>query len=345
MISCKIAAAFLLVLQAAQEPQSAIEVQTTLAPDSVRIGERITLNLYIDGVPADAQVIFPVMSDTGLITALGPPLILADRGDGSRSAQYELAAWDVGELVLPATQIQIITDDSELEIPLPDVTVRVISVLPADASADTLPWRPPSDVVGGNWSLAEELTGVGLALAIMLAVAIYARRRGVSLPVPIPPGPVPRDRALDALRRLAESGLAEGGEMKAFYSYLSQIVREFIAGSGEAWGLDLTTNDIAAALAAAGVAQEEQDVLRQVLDTADTVKFARVRPRLGQALWALQKAEGWVKHFEPPVVEPQPEDDSEQEETGDEAALAFEELFAIEMSDASESDDEETERS
>jgi len=333
-------AVLLLSLQSVSQVPG-VEVQATFAPDSVRIGEVLTLTVSVEGVAENAEVSFPEFPDTGVVTALGPPQLLSDTGAGVRVARYQLAAWDVGELVLPPGEIRVVTDVAELLVPLPEVYVSVVSVLPVDADTDTLAWEPPADVVGSNWSLAEQLAGAGLALALLLATLVYARRLGNTAPVPVPAGTPPRDRALAALERLSESGLAEAGEIKGFYSALSQIVREFLADSQGRWGLDLTTPEIVAAVSSGGVDPSEMTTLGDLLIGTDLVKFARSRPSSEEAASSLTSAKNWITDFELPSVELELEAaepmEGDQDDWMEGAVTVLEELFA----DADEVDERE----
>jgi len=330
-------AVLLLSLQSVSQVPG-VEVRARLAPDSVRIGEVITLTVSVDGVAENAEVSFPEFPDTGVVTALGPPQLLSDTGAGVKVARYQLAAWDVGDLALPPGEIRVVRDVAELLVPLPEVYVSVISVLPVDADADTLAWQPPADVVGGNWSLAELLAGAGLALALLLVTIVYARRLGSTAPVPVPAGTPPIDRALAALDRLSESGLAEAGEIKGFYSALSQIVREFLADSQERWGLDLTTPEIIAAVSGGGVNPSKVTTLGGLLIGTDLVKFARSRPSSEEASGSLTSARDWIADFELPSVELQLETaeptEGDQQDWAEGAVTVLEELFA----DAEEAD-------
>ncbi|MGD2218476.1 MAG: hypothetical protein PVJ64_17090, partial [Gemmatimonadales bacterium] len=194
---------------------------------------------------------------------------------------------------------------AELRIPLPGVTVHVVSVLPADADIDTLAWRPPADVLGPNWSLGEKLAMLGLAAALAFATFLYLRRRGEVQPVPVPQARSARDTALEALERLEASGMIEAGELKGFFSALSHILREFLAGIDRAWGLDLTTAELMALVGMDGVPETQVRSLGGLLDRADMVKFARQRPSRAQAGRALDAARHWLANFERVVAEPE----------------------------------------
>ncbi len=336
------ALALALAFLAVQMPdgQDAVRVAAQLTPDSARIGQRVTLTLTVSEVPAGAEVVFPELPDTGAVSALAPPARLTGApAAGVWRARYELAAWSLGELQLPAAEVRVLADESEQRIPIPQLTLQVISVLPA-AGLDTLTWKPPAGVVGANWSLQEKLAGAALALALLSAAAAYLRRRSAARPVPVPEARPPRERALAAIAALEENGMVEAGEFKAFYSALSQIVRTFLAEADPNWGLDLTTLELVSAVSRDGVKPAELAALSALLGGADMAKFARWRPNAADAKRALAEARRWLEQFErvmpaPPTREVEGVEGGEPEATSEEELAELERIF-----DVADADDE-----
>lgn len=326
-------AAIAMLMQVNAGDPAAIQVQAAVSQDSVRIGQPVTLTVTVSGIVGAADVAFPALPDSGAITALGPPSLAADRG--MRSARYELAAWDFGDQRLPSADVRVVTDAAELRIPLPEVSVHVVSVLPAEADIDTLAWQPPSDVLGPNWSTAEKAAALGLALALALATFLYLRRRGDVQPVPVPEARSARELALEALERLEESGMIEAGELKGMFSALSYILREFLARTDGDWSLDLTTAELMPLVGMDGVPEVQVRSLGGLLDRADRVKFAGQRPTRAQAGRALDAARHWLNNFERTLPEPEPEPQAmEAEEEG--LDLEFEALTDLDKMFAEE---------
>ncbi len=311
--------------------QAGARVEAELTPDTARIGERVALIVRVSEAPADAEVVFPELPDTGALSALGPPVRpLSDRPAIRWSARYDLAAWQVGDLPLPPAEVRVLAGGAELRIPLPELTLHVTSVLPAGADPDTLAWKPPADVVGGNWSLREQLAGAALALLLLSAASIYLRRRGARQPIArVPPRP-PRERALAALAALEASGLADAGEIKGFYSALSHIVRAFLAETEGDWGLDLTTQELVAAAAVDGIRPGEVAALSALLAGADMVKFARWRPTPKDAAQTLAEARRWISEFERAAPQREPQGTPEPPAEAADWTLDGEELAEME---------------
>lgn len=323
-----------------------VEVEAALERDSVRIGEPLVLTVSLRPVPLSAEVAFPELPDSGKLVALGRPRAVEGEPE-TRSARYELVAWEVGELKLPTGSIRVKIDGTELTIPFPDLALRVVSVLPSDAEVETIAWRPPADVVGGNWSLAEMIAAASLLLALSAGAFLYLRRRGRATPVPQLEPIAPRERALTGLDVLARCGLIEAGEMKGFYSELSLIVRQFLAETEKHWGLDLTTLQLMVLVSQDGITEPDVRILEALLGEADLVKFARLRPSATEAATALNMARAWIADFEP--MEPQTEvsevGDVEPPEGGAEDVLAdLETVFVADSGEAEAVGDEEAGR-
>ncbi len=342
-------------LLAVQTPasQPGARVVAELTADTVRLGQRVTLTLSVSEVPPDAEVIFPELPDTGDVTALGPPTRLAEAHPaGTWIARYELAAWTLGDLRLPGAEVRVLAGAAERRITIPELTLHVGSVLPAAADPDTLAWKPAAEVVGANWSVREKLAGAALALLLLSAAAVYMRWRSAALPVPVPAGPPPRQRALAAIAALEESGMAEAGELKGFYSALSQIVRSFLAETDRRWGLELTTLELVSAVSVDGVKPAELAALSALLGGADMAKFARWRPKVADAKRALAEARRWLEGFErlpppAPTVEVERPEDGEARRDGSDEQLAEDgELAEIErIFDVEDADDPQAEGS
>lgn len=300
-------AALLLALATVlQVPSDPPRLTVDLASDTVLIGEPFGLRLEVGGVRGE-HVVFPELPDTGAITALGPRAS-ARRGDPVRSAEYELVAWETGDLRLPRAIVRVESDGGVRRLQVPERTVHVRSVLPAGAEPESLSWRPARKVIGPNWSVAEKVLAVLAALALVLAVIVVGRRLRRSAPSDRPVVVrTPRERALESLDALSASDLLEIGELKAFYSELSHIVRVFLAESDSLWGLDLTTAELVRMVARDGVGEYDLSVIADLLVEADLVKFARRRPTPERGRQALERSRAWVAAFHRRVPEPEPD--------------------------------------
>lgn len=279
---------------------AAQEVRVAVTPDTLTVGDVFHAAIRVDLPPGfrlqppDSLPVSGDIENAGRRRETSEPI----EGGGERlTIAYPLTAWKPGPVELPALSIGLIGPGEEqrtLDVRWPSAVVR--SVLPAD-TAGVQP-RPLKDVLGAN----RVLWPILLALAAAAAAIYWVRRRR---PVPEPvlaPGLPPRERALAALDRARELGLLEAGEVKAFYTLVTDAVREFIEAVEPRWSRDLTTSELLALLPGE-VEESARERLGDLLQAADMVKFARRRPDTAAALEEWQAARDWVAAFVRPLAE------------------------------------------
>lgn len=283
---------------------AAQEVRVAVTPDTLTVGDVFHAAIRVDLPPGfrlqppDSLPVSGDIENAGRRRETSEPI----EGGGERlTIAYPLTAWKPGPVELPALSIGLIGPGEEqrtLDVRWPSAVVR--SVLPAD-TAGVQP-RPLKDVLGANRVLWPILLALALALAAAAAAIYWVRRRR---PVPEPvlaPGLPPRERALAALDRARELGLLEAGEVKAFYTLVTDAVREFIEAVEPRWSRDLTTSELLALLPGE-VEESARERLGDLLQAADMVKFARRRPDTAAALEEWQAARDWVAAFVRPLAE------------------------------------------
>lgn len=234
--------------------------------------------------------------------------------------QLELLAFESGEVTLPAIplalgstraetspiSLEVATGFSDQELPVANATIaEAMQELEKMAAADPT----PVIVTVEDRTLLWVAGGLVLAALIGLIAWRVAKRprREAALIAPPPPPPRPAHEVafekLDALRR---AGLLERGEKKAFFTAISEILREY---TGARWGfdsLDLTVDELMIALAKKNTAGLDVPVLKRVLDRADLVKFAKFEAEVAEATAALSDASNIVERTKPVQLEARP---------------------------------------
>ena len=164
---------------------------------------------------------------------------------------------------------------STLAVPGPRVTAQ--GLLDPNAPPEKLALRdlaPTSPLMVRTLRLVWWTLGALAALAIAAAgwsAWRAARRRPVEAPPPLPP----HERLERRLDQLEADRLGERGQSRAHFYRLSEIVREYLGALLGLPALDLTTEEIVAALGAARDPRLEPGWLRPFLEQTDLVKFAR----------------------------------------------------------------------
>ena len=84
--------------------------------------------------------------------------------------------------------------------------------------------------------------------------------------------------ALDKLGTLRESKLWQSGEIKAYQSELTYIIREYLENRYDIQALESSTDEIVKALKDSNFDPSDETDLKTILQVADLVKFAKAKP-------------------------------------------------------------------
>lgn len=259
-------------LAAQGDPLAEVRVGISMAPDSVTVGDPLALRIRVSA-PAGATITFPEAPDsTSPVQAIGTRSVSrpAAQGPIDQTALYRLAAWDVGDLPVVMDDVVVTLGDAERRVPLGDITVRAVTVLPADTTLRVpKPPRPPLDVTVPWWKRWWPLLAA-LALLAMLAWWWWRRRRR----------PAARGVAVDAhvfaereFARIEALGLVEAGERGRYVALMVEVLRDYLALRVPEARAALTTGELLLALRQSPVVPNGR--LAALLGEADLVKFAR----------------------------------------------------------------------
>ena len=265
------------------------EVRAQITPDSVLLGDEVLLT--IDVKKDQVQVVgFPVF-DTGengeleLIEEL--PIDTIER-DGRRQhlrKRYRLAAYGEGTIVLGRTPLAYIDKNINDTIYSADSLVLYIEPIQIDTTTMTInDIKRPKDMPL-RWGEFSGYLWRG-ALIVLLFVALVAlviwliHKYNVKMPNPFRPKEVipPHVVAIKALEALHHQKLWQNNRHKDYYSGITDILRRYMADRYDFGAMEMTTDEIVAAIAAIDMPDKSRRNLVEILRTADLVKFAKAVP-------------------------------------------------------------------
>lgn len=147
-----------------------------------------------------------------------------------------------------------------------------------------------------------------LALLILLAVASYVfyllkRKKNPFAPTPAKPVP-PYERAVSELNHLRNEKLCENGQEKEYYTRLTDILRTYLNGRFGVNAMEMTSTQIREIVNSREETRLSKENIERVLEIADFVKFAKVRPLPDDNVRAFNSAMQFVED-----TKPQPEPD------------------------------------
>ncbi len=279
-------------------------VTASVDKNEVQVGEDVLLTLTLRHPPEGRYVAPPD-------TAFGPFEVIG-RTEVSASPvetrlQIRLAAYRLpGEVEIPPLSVQY-QDAGKIEslrtdaIPVAVVTSLTPEVTEIHDIKDPVDLEVPRDFRLLGWLLLA-------LLAALIAYLIYRKLRkepeGVKVPVWAPPLPPPDVEAEAALRRLAEKDLIRKGELEAFYTELSEVMKRYVGRRFEVPYLERTTSEVLSDLRPVKLAVGTTSDLRAILDASDLVKFAKFLPEAAHAEGTLELSFSWIQKTRPA---PEPE--------------------------------------
>lgn len=166
------------------------------------------------------------------------------------------------------------------------LTLKVIPV-DVDSLKEIHDYKPAEDP-GSKWYdfLPDFITDywwIYFVVLILLAIGLYIyyrikKGKPIRLPfVPVPKVLPPYEEAMQALSELKGQSLWQNGQEKEYYSKITDILRHYINRRFGVEAMEMTTTQILDVLNHED-AKDAKSELKEILNAADFVKFAKFRP-------------------------------------------------------------------
>ena len=249
---------------AIQELFPSIEIRDVSKVDTIRVGDRLELRRSLLVQPWDSG------------EYVIPGLFLTANLDTFRSNTIVLK-------VLPAQTDTMTTIDTKAYMPI--------------VEQDRHFWDWVPDWLYYNWWVIVLCLVVivgGIVAYLIFSKNLIARIKAPKVII-VPP----YDKAIGRLQELRESNLCEKGQEKQYYTILTEILREYLEGRFGIYAMEMTTPQIKRAVYAAVSAKTASRLMSEILEMADYVKFARMRPLPEDNMRAYVQAVEFVENTKP----------------------------------------------
>jgi len=263
-----------------------VEVEGKVESTDVQVGKPFTLNLSLK-VPYGWFVEWnDFTTDT-----LSEQLDIIKRSDVERTAdadsnvivkqQLTLMTFDTGQVQVPPIALKYarsFDDPNRLKAYTDPIDLYSTTI----AVDTTLAYKPIVEPIAAPVQMKEVFPWI-LAV-LLLALAAFGiwywrkhRKTKVDADGNIVRGPVipPYDKAVGDLENLRQQKLWQSGKVKEYYSSLTDIAREYIEGQFGVNAVEMTTDDILEEIKPLHFSQETYDKLKDTMEVADLVKFAK----------------------------------------------------------------------
>ena len=258
--------------------------------DSILIGDTVSLNLTADF--SLGKVYFPLLKDSlvdGIEIIGNVEIDTVNEGKTLRN-RYIVQVFKAGKFELAGFPFLVNGDTIKVNT----LALKVAYIKPDSlfmSKIDTTQIVPIADIKEIEetpWTFAEFWKFYGnIVLAVLFvlllaaAVMYFIIRKMKNKPVfsPVIPNEPAHVTALRNLILLKEKKLPEKGKIKEYYTELTDIFRQYIEKNYNIPAPEFTTNQLIAAMKHAKVFKSDQiSTVKQILLTADLVKFAKAEP-------------------------------------------------------------------
>ncbi len=283
--------------------QAQPEVEATIAPKEILIGAPSTVTLQVKH-PTDVTIYWPTIAESIAIDSARNVEVLETSkidtiltgGYMQQSMRVQITAWDTGFYIIPSFNFSYKTANDTAPITLQNYPILLqVNTVPVDT---TQAFKPIKDPLGEEFSIWEYkywIMAGGVALVAFI-VLIYFLLRKKAEPAEIAPKKMlpPHELAMERLTELERKKLWQQGELKGYYSGISDTMREYLEGRFKFAAVELTTYEIFASLDQTQMPPKQREQLKEVFTLSDLAKFAKVQPLPEDHMRAMQFAKEFI---------------------------------------------------
>ena len=297
-----------------------ISVKATLEPNEILIGQQSTYKLELIQ-PATEKVSWPQFSDTlatnvQILEKLKTDTAKISDGRISITTEYLVSSYDSGFYYVPEFLFETATEKvTSNPVGLAVNTVQVNEQTDDINAEKNIMSAPFSWIELARWS------GIGLAAVLIIAIIVLLLMRFVfnkkvtilpETPEVVLPAHVV---ALQKLEQIKTEKIWQQGQIKQFYTDITDVIREYLSGAYCINAMEMTTDEIVALVKKNKDLDEIRLVLKDMLELSDLVKFAKFVPLENENEKAVLDA---FMIVEKTTKEEETEEKQEQEKTSEE---------------------------
>ena len=290
------------------------KISASIDTTTITMGERTTLHVEVLKNGHSGNIIAPIQNDAsqrkdfiGNIEIRKIDIDSTDLGNNRIQVNYEILIqpFDPNDIIIPAFKFALGKDT----ISSNPIALKVIEPEMPQEMRDSLfinPLRPPLSIKSEffdwtpNW-LSDYwyfiLPGI-ILIGILVALLILYKKNGKSI-LPIKKAVPPYELAMRRLDELKRKRLHEQGHNKAYYTELTDILRQYLGRRFHIYALEMTSSQIMDELVSNPETKPFADSLRPMFQVADFVKFAKQESTPDENIRSFNAVEKFVKDTKP----------------------------------------------
>jgi len=288
-----------------------IKVEAKLQQYSIRIGDQTRFFLSVHQLVKE-HVNFPKIADTLVgkvqVVNAAKPDTAFDQDDKSKATvtqSYIITSFDAGTYTIPSYSFGSSTGVLKSnELTLQVQTVKV------DTTKGIYDIKQPIQVsyTFADW-LKDNWYWVLIPFLVVFAIAgviVYFKTRPKQQPIikVVQPLVLPHIIALGKLSEIQSKKLWQQEQTKQYYIELSDVLREYLENRYAIKTHEKTTDEILIELRRVEMADNNKQILKELLTLSDLVKFAKEKPLPVENEQCMDNAISFVKQTQQVVIKP-----------------------------------------
>ncbi|UYQ93074.1 hypothetical protein MKQ68_23620 [Chitinophaga horti] len=293
----------------AASAQDYLEVKAVPDTTQIRIGEQFKLHLSARVQLAASpgvhfKIVFPHVPDSFAHFELVERSEIDTTGSNNLEKIFRqtvtLTSFDSGRWQVPPMKFEVFsaTDgsyDSVFSKPI-DIDVNTVAVDTTKAFKPIKPLR----TVKWLWTDYILYIAAGVLLLVVIGLLIwFSRQKRVPKFVAPPPTETPYEAAIRQLQQMKTEQAWNNGDIKLFYTQLTDILRVYIEKQFRIAALEQTSAELLQNIKPITILNQQRDKLSAILTLADLAKFAKLQPAPQEHEQCVQSAIEFVEWSKP----------------------------------------------
>ena len=253
--------------------------------DTLLIGDQASFSFKTKVPPGSKFYLQNLQRDVGNgVELAGSPLVdtlKSDSGGTELQTTFTFTSFDSGSHVIPIINGYLENPDGSIDTVTFDAGKLEVTTI----QIDTTSYKPfdVKDQMVYPYTVKEFLPWGGMLIAFVAIVLLVLRwwkrwRKKRSLFGKVVEPDSPYIAALKELEKIRNQKLWQNNQMKLFYTRITDVLREYIEARFGLQAMEKTSAEILKELLPAGIDKNEYDSLKELLEVADLVKFAKYVP-------------------------------------------------------------------
>lgn len=271
------------IRQAGAQAPHHVSVHAAIDTQQIKIGEQLHLTLQAIKDSGAPEIVWATVPDTFnhlMVISQTPIDTLEQNGSIIYQKSYTLTGFDSGEWHIPSFQFHTVAekDTSNRENLRTDSLALFVHTVAVDT---TKPFKPIKEIRTVPFNLLDYwpyiLGGLVVLLILLYFLFYYKKKTKPQKEKPVPQIP-PYEQAITGLNKLEKEQLWQQGEIKTYYSRLTDILRLFIQRQYHINAMEQTSDELLQKIKDVTQLNQKRDDLQYILQTADLAKFAKLQP-------------------------------------------------------------------